>query len=100
MVAACKHFLAYLSGTKFTVITDHHALQFLSKRDTSTGRLARCLDTLRDLDFNIQYLPGKSNGNADGLSRQAWPTGHSRRREICQAPLKTVIGKYSLPDKQ
>ena len=32
VVAACKHFLAYLIGTKFTVITDHRALQFLSKK--------------------------------------------------------------------
>ena len=78
VVAACKHFLAYLIGTKFTVITDHCALQ---KKDPSTGRLARWLNTLQDLDFNIQYRPGKSNGNADGLSRQVWPNDDTPKEE-------------------
>ena len=35
-----------------------------------TGRLARWMDTLRDLDFEVKRRPGTSNGNADGLSHR------------------------------
>ena len=55
--------------------------KFSQKKDPSTGRLARWLHTLRDLDFNIKYRPGKSNGNADGLSRQAWTTDDTPKKE-------------------
>ena len=30
------------------------------------------MDSLRDLDFDVQYREGVVNGNADGMSRQAW----------------------------
>ena len=72
IVEACKHFLSYLVGRKFTIMTDNRALQFLKNKDPTTGRLARWMDTLRDLDFEVKHCPGSSNGNADGLSHQAW----------------------------
>ena len=30
------------------------------------------MDSLRDLDFEVQYREGVANGNGDGMSRQAW----------------------------
>ena len=53
-------------------MTDNRALQFLINKDTTTGRLARWMDTLRDLDFEVKHHPGTSSGNVDSLSHQAW----------------------------
>ena len=72
VVDSCKHFLSYLVGRSFTIVTDHRALKFLSGKDPTSGRLARWFDALRDLNFEIKYRPGKQNENADALSRQAW----------------------------
>ena len=44
----------------------------MANKNITSGRLARWFDTLADLDFTIAYRPGSQNGNADGLSRQAW----------------------------
>ena len=73
VVSACKHFLPYLIGRRFTVITDHQALKFLHNKDITSGRLARWFDLLMELDFDIRHRRGADNGNTDGLSRQAWP---------------------------
>ena len=64
--------MSYLVGRKFAIMTDNRALQFLKNKDLMTGCLARWMDTLRDMDFEVKHHPGSSNGNADGLSRQAW----------------------------
>ena len=37
-----------------------------------TSRIARWIDSLRDLDFEVQHREGIAIGNADGMSRQAW----------------------------
>ncbi len=73
VVDACSHFLPYLLGYPFKVITDHRALAFLANKDSTNSRLARWMDILRQFTFTIQYRPGTSNSNADALSRQAWP---------------------------
>ena len=72
VVATCKHFLPYLLQRHFTIITDHRALKFLTSKDFSSSRIARWMDSLRDLDFEVRYHEGIANGNADGMSRQAW----------------------------
>ena len=72
VVEACKYFRPYLLGQSFTVVTDHRALAFLAQKESSNGRLARWMDVLQQFTFTIVYRPGKSNQNADVLSRQAW----------------------------
>lgn len=72
VVEACKHFLPYLLGRPFQIMTDHRALTFLEQKETSNGRLARWMDILRQFQFTITYRPGVINQNADALSRQAW----------------------------
>ena len=73
VVDACKHFLPYLLGRPFIIQTDHRALTFLNYKVTTSGRLARWMDILRQLDYTITYRQGKANANADALSRQEWP---------------------------
>ena len=81
VVDACCHFIPYLMGRKFTIVTDNRALKFLANKDPISGRLARWLDILRDLEFDIQYRPGLENRNADGLSRQAWMNYDTLQKE-------------------
>ena len=66
---------------KFCVVTDNRALQYLYNKDRTTGHLAKWLDALRDLDYEVRHRPGTSNGNADGLSRQVWSDEDSLLKE-------------------
>ena len=72
IVEACKLFLPYIVGRKYTIMTDNRALQFLKNKDPMTGHLARWLDTLWDLDLKVKHHPGSYNDNIDGLSCQVW----------------------------
>ena len=68
-VEAIRHFQVYLDGRKFVLQIDHSAL--LTAKLTHK-RLMRWALQLQGLDFTIKYRKGSLNGNADGLSRQAW----------------------------
>jgi len=64
------HFHKYLVGQKFTVITDHSALKAIKDtRIPKVGRRARWTLELQQYDFDIKHRSGKTNGNADALSR-------------------------------
>ena len=67
-----EEYKVYLTGQKFTVITDHYAAQFLKKIKNETGRLGRWSLRLQAFDFEVKYRPGKQNGNVDGLSRRTY----------------------------
>ena len=58
-----------LIGRKFTVVTDHKALEFFSKQRKLSGRQARWAEYLSRFDFEIIYVQGKENVVADCLSR-------------------------------
>ncbi len=73
VVKAVTHFLPYLYGRHFTVVTDHMALTSLMKSRVLNRRLQGFALKLMEYSFDIIYRPGPDNDNADGLSRQAWP---------------------------
>ena len=62
----------FLHGRKFLVNTDHQALVSLLKSKRLNRRLQGWVLKLMDFHFEIVYRPGRLNGDADGLSRQAW----------------------------
>lgn len=67
-------FQQYLMGRNFTLLTDHKPLAtiFGNKRGiptTAASRLQRWATYLSSFDFTIKYIDGKSNVNADFLSR-------------------------------
>ena len=62
-----RHFKHYLLGQKFTIITDHRALQWLQNFQDPDALTARWLEKLAD--YEVVHRPGKSIGHADGLSR-------------------------------
>ena len=51
------------------MFTDHQALKALINTPHPSGKLARWGMTLQELDLEIQYRAGKTNSNADSLSR-------------------------------
>jgi hypothetical protein len=69
VVWAVKHFHKYLMGKKFTIITDHSALKFMKTQKIPNGRRGRWMMELQKYDFEIVYKSGKSNKNADAMSR-------------------------------
>ena len=62
----------FLYGRKFCVYTDHQALVSLLKSKRLNKRLQGWVLRLMEFHFEIVYRPGRCNGDADGLSRQAW----------------------------
>ncbi len=69
VVWAVKHFRHFLYGHRCEVYTDHVALKALLNTPHPSGKLARWGLALQELDLDIRYRPGKSNTNADALSR-------------------------------
>ncbi len=69
IIHAVRTFYHYLYGTDFTIVTDHRPLEYLMNKKDPTGRLARWSLFLQPFNLNIKYRPGKSNQNADSLSR-------------------------------
>ena len=68
--AICDKFCDYLGhGGKFSVFTDNNPLVYVmtSAKLNATGM--RWVSDLASYDFELKYRPGKSNGDADGLSR-------------------------------
>jgi hypothetical protein len=61
----------YLHGSKFVVRTDHKSLQFFQTQPMLSGRQARWKDVLANFNFDIEYVEGKANIVADGLSRRS-----------------------------
>ena len=72
VVECIRQLEAHMDGHHFSLQTDHKALEYLNKSKLQNKRLARRAMRLQGFDFTITYRPGKANGNADGLSRQAW----------------------------
>ena len=69
IIQAVDIFKPYLYGRKFTVITDHRPLEWLMSKKEPSGRLARWALKIQEYDITIGYRLGKTNQNADSLSR-------------------------------
>jgi len=60
----------YLSGQKFTVISDYMNLKWWFKQPPKNSRQGRWLMTLQEYNFEIEHKKGAENVVADGLSRR------------------------------
>ena len=69
VVFGTRQFKHYLGDRKFTIISDHRPLQWLQNIKDAAGRLGRWSLQLSNLNYEIQYLPGRVHQNADCLSR-------------------------------
>jgi len=67
--AVTKKFSDYLYGNTFVVFTDNNPLTYVLQKANLDATGHRWIAALSSYDFTIQYRSGKSNGDADGLSR-------------------------------
>ena len=68
--AICERFRDYLYYTpSFVVYTDNNPLTYVLTTAKLNATLLRWVAELADFRFSIKYRPGKSNSDADGLSR-------------------------------
>ena len=68
VVAFTQQYRPYLLGRKFQLRTDHGSLMWLTNFREPEGQLARWLERLQELDFDIIHRRGKVHVNADALS--------------------------------
>lgn len=70
--AVCDRFHEYLYGGQFDVYTDNNPLTYV----LTTAKLDACghrwIANLANYNFNLHYKPGKTNVEADALSRIPW----------------------------
>ncbi|GBL94051.1 Transposon Ty3-I Gag-Pol polyprotein [Araneus ventricosus] len=69
IVDALDKFYYYLHGKKFIIHTDHAALVWLKNVKNLRGRLFRWSLKLSMFDYEVKYLKGTANVEADMLSR-------------------------------
>ncbi|KAK3528653.1 hypothetical protein QTP70_007196 [Hemibagrus guttatus] len=70
--AALEEWRHWLEGVRhpFTVLTDHHNLEYLHGAKWLNSRQARWALFFTRFQFSVTYRPGSKNGKADALSRQ------------------------------
>ncbi|UYV64655.1 K02A2.6-like [Cordylochernes scorpioides] len=69
IVECVDKFRVYILGTRFVIYSDHHALQWLKTIKDHTGRLFRWSLRLSAYDYEVKYLKGSRQYEADLLSR-------------------------------
>ncbi|XP_076132875.1 uncharacterized protein LOC143114921 [Alosa pseudoharengus] len=88
--AMSEKFREYLLGQKCIVWTDNNPLSHLGTAKLGATE-QRWVAQLAAFDFSIKYRSGRSNTNADALSRQSQPA-------ITPAALESALPGTSLPD--
>lgn len=69
VILAVEKFRPYIEGVRFTVISDHASLQWLTNLKDPSGRLARWALRLQRYDFEILHRKGNLMVVPDALSR-------------------------------
>ena len=69
IIYAITVFKPYIYGREFTCVTDHRPLEWLMSKKDPTGKLERWAIKLQEYQMKIGYRSGKTNQNADSLSR-------------------------------
>jgi transposase InsO family protein len=90
IVWATKHFRPYLEGHKIYIRSDCKALEWMRTAKDVTGRIARWAMKLSTYQIEeIRYRPGRSNANADSLSRNPVEDSTNGGQEI--ATMETAV---------
>ena len=101
VVTFTKQFRPYLVGRRFLLRTDHGSLLWLQNFRDPEGQLARWLERLQELDFEVVHRKGRKHTNADALSRL--PCQQCGRESHSPLPLNvsaTMMQVPTIPDVQ
>ena len=98
VIFALKQFRHYLLGCKFSLLTDHAPLQWLSSQKME-GLLARWALAFQEYDFTIVYRKGSENQNADALSRQFEHWDDQSAATLVTPPLTEDLKLHQQQDK-
>lgn len=79
----------YLYGAHFTVYTDNNPLTHVLTQKKLPALEQRWVNALASFNFDIKYRPGKTNANADGLSRKPHPIEETDVISSCMASALT-----------
>jgi len=90
VVWAIEHFHVYLHGSRFTLLTDHKALEWLKTTKHPQRKLAVWALTLAGYDFEVKYKPGPTNVTADALSRRPVAAATDDDSSTAYPPLPTI----------
>ncbi|MCG8044919.1 MAG: RNase H-like domain-containing protein [Candidatus Thiodiazotropha endolucinida] len=87
----------YLYGNQFEVITDNNPLTYVltSAKLDATGH--RWLAALGSFNFKLSYRSGKSNGDADGLSRRPQETTQMFPEVVKAISQSYIVSRDSCP---
>lgn len=95
IVCASRKWAPYCSNT-VTFHTDHQPLKYIRKQKDPRGKLARWLIELENLDYTVEYVPGKENVEADYLSRVVIPD-NKEEQESTQERACIFLNEEILP---
>src|SRR5688572_33292681 len=87
------------TDSPFTVYTDHISLKYVQSLKMSTGRLLRWSLQLQQYTFDVRFKKGKTNTNADALSRRSYPIssdGHDDAEEHLLAQVDNEVQQVDL----
>lgn len=96
LVWGVRKYRAYLEGYHFIAETDHQSLKWLMHLEKPTGRLARWVLELQQMDFEVKYRKGTQNRVADALSRypvEVSEPAETEERVVAAMETKTIEGK-------
>ena len=88
----------YLLGRRFTLVTDHAPLVWLSRNKDTNARVTRWFLSLQPFSFSVIHRSGTAHGNADALSRRealgGWsaPRSSELRGRVCGSRATTPLG--------
>ena len=94
MMKALTHWRPYLGWTKelFTIMTDHANLQYWKSPKNLNQRTACWHTDLQEYDFDILYIPGKTNIPPDALSRlPGMDKGENDNKEVVVLPPEKFV---------
>lgn len=89
--AVVDKFHDYLYGARFTVKTDNNPLTYILTTAKLSAAGHRWLAALSTYNFNIQYRPGKSNIDADSLSRNVFSNQNQEWDEIPPSGIQALF---------
>lgn len=85
--AVADKFKDYLYGSRFTILTDNNPVTYVLTTAKLDAAGHRWLASLAAFNFDIRYRPGKSNADADALSRLPAEVDSDNR---CNVPIESV----------